>query len=269
MTAPGAPTSLTLEEIEAQEAAATAAGQKPDLTKIVLEGDVPEHLKGKSVKELLDYANGLGTSLKTSEEARRAAEARAAAVPAAPAAAAAPVVEEPKELTDEEFAELFRTDPLTAVKKMNEQATRRVEKNLDLRIGTLVKGGASSAEQAARAKYPEEFTLFGDEITKMVANLPNKDPLSRPEAWDDMISYIRGKPGNFDKLFEHRNSKGREAAAAAAQQEQEAQSGVTMTSMTVAPAGGKPNKNSLDDTEKEIARNLGMTEADYIKWRNV
>ena len=249
-----------------------AAGNKPDLTKITLGEEVPEHLKGKSVKDLIDYANGMGTSLKASEEARRAAEARAAAVAAAPAAAApaaaAPVEE--KEITDDELSEMYRTDPMGAITKMNERAIKRVERNFEMRIGTLVKGGTSSAEQAARAKYPDEFALFGAEISQMVANLPNKDPLSRPEAWDDMISYIRGKPGNFDKMWEHKNKKGNDAAAQAAREAQEREAGVTMTSMTAAPGGSpRKDKNTLDDTEKEIARNLNMSEADYIKWRNV
>lgn len=271
MSAPVAPVSVTLEEVGAQEAAAAAAANKPDLTKIIIDGDVPEELKGKSVQDIIAYAGGLGKSLRTSEEGRRAAEAKAAAVaaaPAAPAAAAAPVLEEPKELTDEELAEMFRTDPLGAIKSMNAQATRRVEKNFEARIGTLVKGGASSAEQSARAKYPEEFEIFGDQITAMVASLPSKDPLSRPEAWDDMISYIRGKPGNFDRLWEHKNKKGQAAAAAAAQAAQANEAGVSLAPSAGAPAARKGN-TVLDATEKEIAANLGMTEADYIKWRDV
>lgn len=262
MSDPAGPVSITLDEMEAQQAAeAAAAGQKPaDLTAIKLEGDhVPAELRGKSIAEAIQQYGSVAAALKISEQARTAA-------PAAPPAA--PVVEEPKDLTNEELAALHAEDPLRAMQVMQEQADRRAQKNLDIRLAPIAAGAAAQVEQAARTKYADEFALFGDQISQLAAQIPNaKQVLTNPAAWDDLISLIRGRPGNFDKIIEHKSS-GRQLITQRQAQEQQQES-VGFTESSNVRGRRELSIGTLDPIQKEIAAKMNMSEAEYVQWSKV
>jgi hypothetical protein len=255
---------VTLEELEA----VGTAPVKPKLDEIKLDGDgIPDEFKGKSVAELVQFAKGAGDSLKLSEAERK----RLAELP--PPQQQQQIVvqqpkEEPKELTDEELAELHSRDALAAIRYMNARALRTIEQNFDKRLGGLVGGAAATAESAARTKYPEEFALFGDQIKAMTAALPSKEPLSQPQAWEDMVSYIRGQPANFDKLVAHRAEKSRAKLEEDARTRQIAEAGPAMRSEIRAPAPGS-QAGKLDAIQLECARNLNMTPEEYAKWQKM
>ena len=256
---------VTLDELGALD-------QKPSAIKledVKLEGDdVPEELKGKSAKDLLAATRVAAEALGKSEQARRDLEARLAAVPAPAAPAPVQPPPAPKELTKEEIAELYQRDPIEAIEYMNARAERRVEENFTRRLGTLATGATTSAETYARSKYPDEFSLFNDQIKMMVERLPDKTALVRPEAWDDMISYIRGLPANFDKLVEHRGRKSTDAAAETARAAQAAAAGPTVTPSAAGPKGpSHTGGGKLSDLEREVAGVLGVSEADYLKYK--
>lgn len=203
----------------------------------------------------------LQEALRISEEARQ----RQAA-----SFAPEPKVEPPKRMTREELNDLYQKDPLAAIAVMQEESMRTVSENLEKRLSPLVSGGAQNAREAAKARHPEAFELFGSAIDEYVSALPDKTVLNNPRAWDDLVSYIQGQPGNLDKVVNKRLEK----KAAEAQEAQRAAAGTHTRSEMRAPAptGGR---NTLDETEKEIARalNPGLTPeeayAEYNKWRRV
>ncbi len=257
------PTSVTMDEIEQLQQDQPEA----DLSKVTLVGDdVPEDLRGKSVKDALARLGGLSEALKVSEQARKQAETNAQL--ALSGRQDPPKSEEPpapKELTEDELRELYEENPLQAISVMQDQAIRRAERNLESRLGPMMTGTAAQVENAVRAKYADEFELFGDQITSLAASVPNgKAVLSNPAAWDDLIALVRGRPGNIEKLITKKTS-GRTVDQA--RQEQIGATGFTGSGGqrgTTREVGGQ-----LDPIQKEIAEKLDMSEADYIKWSKV
>lgn len=223
-------------------------------------------LEAKARQEALAAAGddprikALQEALRISEEAR---QRQAASL------APEPKVEEHKRLSREELNELYQRDPLAAIAAMQEESIRTVSENLEKRLSPLVSGGAQNARQAAKARHPDAFELFGREIDEYVEALPDKTVLNNPRAWDDLVSYIQGQPGNIDKIVTKRQEKKAEEARLA----QAASAGAHTKSEMRAPAG--TSKDTLDETEKEIARalNPGLTPeeayAEYNKWRRV
>lgn len=226
-------------------AAAAAAGQSPEAARIA----------------------ALENALRISEEARKRQENLPGREPAPPAP-------EPKpKLTREQLKELHEKDPLAAIEYLLEGTVALQNENLERRLTPLVSGGLEAQKAAARARYPDEFELFGSEIEHML-----KDPridqkaLSQPKAWDDLISYIRGN--NFDKLVEHRGKRDRDRAQREAQERERAAAGTHA-------AGGERRppppavETGLDKTEQTIALglfpHLSEDEAykEYTKWKGV
>ncbi len=247
---------------------ATETQNQPDLSQVKLDGDnVPEHLRGKTAADVLAQLTSMGEALKLSEQARKQAETNAQLALQA-RAPEPPPVEEPQELTEEALKELYDNDPLKAIALMNDQAIRRAEKNLSARLDPLFSGTAAQVEAAARSKYQDEFALFGDQITQMASQIPNaKAVLGNPAAWDDLVSLVRGRPGNLERLIE------KKTAGAATQQRQTAQQQQVETMGFSDNGGTRPRSGSgmtsLDSIQAEIADKLGMSHADYIKWSKV
>jgi len=236
---------------------------------VKLEGDgIPAELQGKTLAEALSLTQKLSESLKLSEEARQQAMMMAqvaAKTPSAPAKAEPPP--EP-EVTDEQLAEMMQENPVAAVKLMQERAIKQAVAHYDQRLEPLFRGNVSSALEAAKAKYADEFELFGEEIQQTIDNLPDPSAMANPRAYTDLVAYVRGKDGNFDKLVAHRISKTQKVDAEAARAAQAAGAGFNVkpgVSLPSSVSGG----GQLDDTQKEIARNLNMSEEDYLKWSKV
>jgi hypothetical protein len=231
MAAPVQPmnNSVSLDEIEQQMAPPAI---QPDVATLKLDGQgIPEQYQGKTVAELIQMQEQLAQSLKLSEHGRilaqQAAQAPVAAAPAAPA--------EPAPLTDEELAELHANEPVKAIRYMQDQAVRAATRNFEARIAPMMQGSSSSAENAARAAYPEEFAALGSEISAMIQTLPNKGVLTDPAAWDQLIGYVRGQKGNFEKFIAFKDSKKAGANLSAARQAQEAGAGMSFAPSYAAP----------------------------------
>jgi len=260
------PESVSIDELE--QVAGSVTAQKPNLSELKLESDdVPEEFKGKAVTEVLARAEQLKKALQLSEETRlslaQALEGRSKDTVQPPP----PPVEEEPFLTDEQIQEIFQEDALKAVRIMNDQAIRRAQKHVEARLAPILSGSQSSAEQNARQKYAAEFSLFGDQIEATAKGLPNPAVLANSSAWDDLISYIRGRPGNFDRLMAHHEQQKAGQNQQTAQQTQSEASGFTARSSVAAPVA--QSAGELDETQKEIARTLGMDYADYVRWSKV
>jgi hypothetical protein len=233
--------------------------------------DVPENLRGKTARDLLNYAKSVEQALKTSESARQEALILAQTASAAagkPPVAAPPEPKPEPELTREQLRELYETDPLAAIEAMQRQALVKAESHLQARLEPLISGAGQSAEQIARTKFPEEFEVLSDEIKQMVESLPDKRMLSQPGNWEQLVTYVRGQ--HMDKMFNHRMAKATTTAAEDARREQIASAGFhgqpdqrAGSTVATSPTG---KKVVWDDYTAEIARTLGMSKEDYIAW---
>lgn len=181
--------------------------------------------------------------------------------------------EEP-ELTEEQLAELFQKEPIKAIAYMQTKANKAIEDNIAKRLDPLISGGATGARELTRAKYPDEFQLFEKEISAMLDNPAiSKSAMNQPKAWEDLIFYVRGQPGNMEKLIELRTGRERGKAADDARTAQAAAAGAHTRSDVRPPVMSVGA--DLDDTEREIARtiNAGLDPeeayAEYKKWRGV
>lgn len=255
--------SMSIEELEVLE----RQPQNTDLSKIQLDGEsVPEGLRGKSVNDVISRMNSMEEALRLSEQARKQAETNAQLALSRGGEPQKPAEEETaQELSEEQIKELYEEDPIKAIQVINDQALRRAEKNLEIRLAPMMRGTSAQVEQAVRSKYADEFELFGDQITQLAGTVPNKEAvLSNPAAWDDLIALVRGRQGNMEKLIA-RKSGGHTPTQAREMQTQ---------TMGFTGTGGprqsaSPSNGQLDPIQKEIAEKMNMSEAEYIKWMRV
>jgi len=261
---------VTFDEIEAQLNAVEAAALAPKLDENKVDGaEVPESLRGKTVREILAHTQALEDTLRMSESARQQALTMAQIAAQRGSDIPKSVEPEPEPLiTAEDVAAAFQDDPTKGIQlmtKMNDQSIARAASSFAQRIDPLLSGTVGAVELQARQKYPDEFQLYSDEIKDVLGRLPNKNAMSSMDSWDDMIAYVRGK--NPEKLFQHRMSAETTRKAGEAQEQQRTVAGLSMTSAqrTPAPSGGPV----FDDTTKEVCKVLGISEADYAKWSKV
>jgi hypothetical protein len=255
------PQSHDLDELAGMQAPAG-----PSILETALEGDsVPAEFRGKKFADVLGMFSNLKTALRTSEEARTQALATtqllAERQAPAPVQAPAPQVghQADREPTDAEWKEMFENDPFAYQQKRFEIIEKRIAKGVDARLQPSTLTAAESSKQMARGKYPEAFEVLGKEIDEFVDQaFPSADArssLAAPGAWERVVQYVQG--ANLDKIISHRRSK--EASTAAAQR-QEAErkfaAPVANGGRPATPRGGKLTPASLDETSKEIARNL-------------
>lgn len=254
-------TSMTMEEIEKSlEEGKPSDGTKTD-TK--LEGDViPESFRGKTIDEVLKDNQRLQDSLRLRDA--EASTYRSALESRQQPASVAPAADAPAELTREQIAEIYAEDPLKAIEVMNDQAIRRAEQHLAVRLGSIEQGTISAAEAQARAKYPDEFELFGDDLIKFKNQMPNQGIFATTKGWEDMISYIRGQDGNIDKLIAKRTGNLRTSNTAREQERSSA-------GFSRSPRRETPMNSSHQATkeQEQVAEGLGMTIDEYLRWDKV
>ena len=256
---------LSVEEMEAMSRALAA----PDLTKIELGSTNLGTFKGKTASELIVHAKALEDSLRLSEQGRTQAEQLAAIAarqqPVAPVVAAP----EPEKLpTDEEIQRLYDENPVAPIKVMAERAAKIAAQSFQARLEPLMASSTVSAETTARAKYAEEFSVLGDQIQDVVKMIPNaKQALTNPAAWDDIIAYVRGKPGNFERLVEAKAAK--QAPVQAQQAHQQQQANVGFQPAPTGRSGIYRSDGSPDPVAMEIAEKTGLTWAEYVQWSKV
>lgn len=252
---------VTLEEMEQglkdAEAKAQADAKKAE-----------DEAKAKAAATEDPKVVALREALRLSEESRQRTERALAEGRTATPPPPAPVQE--KELTKEELSELYKNDPLAAIEYMQAKAVRTVEQNVTQRLQPLMHGNASTLEEQMKAKYPDEFAVFGDQIKDFVSKA-DKSTFSVAGNWEDMINWMRGR--NFDKLVEHKAEKKRVKDTADAQAAQVAAAG-THVGSTVRAAAPVSSTGAFDDTTKAIIKELTASgildpkdpEGDYRKY---
>lgn len=254
---------MTMDEIEAS--LQDTATPTTDPTTVKLEGEkVPETLRGKTLAEVLDRQEKLEQSLRLSEAERLALRNRPEAEPKAPEP---PPVEEYKPLTKEQIQALYEEDPLKAFEAMQNDALMRADQHFNQRFSRIEGSVATTQESWAQQQFGDEFKVLGKEIKAMVDKIPDKRVLNTKEGWSDLVAYVRGQEGNFEKLWEYKSKGTQPKDPASARAEQAEESGFSPRP-TTRSAPPKPDQQ-LDATTREIAQNLGLTEAEYIKWANI
>ena len=243
-----------------------------DYSKVTLDGeDIPEAFRGKSVSDLVTTISRLGDALKVSEDARVAlktsSEALAEARRAPPPAAPPPAPQPDPELNDEQLQALYDESPRKYQDYLAQQSERRMTRMMQGYLAPVVGNSADMALREARQRFPEEFVAFGKDIEKFVSEMPDKNILATPGAVDQMMDYMRGK--NWKAFQDHIAAK-QNGSLREAQHQLSAQTPADF-SRSPAPApvprsgGGARRPVQLDDTMKEIAAILGVSEEDYAK----
>ena len=270
MTQPGS--SVTMDEIAEQIAAGAAAGADPSTMK--LEGDmIPEPFRGKTVADILAQQKLMADAVEQSNRKVRELESANVNRPASVQQFEAPVAQPDPRLSKEQLAELFEKDPIGAVAYMQDIAIKDAANQFERRFAPLTAGSAQAAENSAKAKFADEFALFGGEIKNVIDAMPDKSILANPAAWDNIISFVRGKPENFDKLMAIRTSKAAEAAALAARTAESHAAGASMTS-SVRPgapsvAVSSEGNYGLNADEMHAADVMGTSYKDYAHWKKI
>lgn len=263
------------------DAAAAAAGgtaapaggaAAADLYNQRLDGErVPENLRGRSVGEMIDFAIRRDEALRISENARQ----DLLRVAGQPRSAERPPVEQPKILTKDELNALFSEDPAAAMEYMVNLRGGQLVAHVDRRLDGLSHANVNTAEAYAREKYKDEFAMFGPQITAFIEGVDDKSAFGNRKAWDDLVSYVRGIPENFEKLIETRMKRGTADVAETARGRERAATGFVATSTRRAPAlDTGESEMELDPTAREIAEKLGsfnnpdgsLNMKEYLKW---
>lgn len=264
---------FTIDELESQFAKPEGSvASKPDekspqqmaaeLFSTKLEGDhIPESIRGKSIAEIVQQSNSLERALSVSEDARKRA-VYTQPYPSQPA----PVQ---PDMTPEKMNELFLENPFEAVRQMLNVAGGSVLEHVDRRLQPLAGAGAAAAQRYAEQAHALEFKLFKDQIDDFVKQSGNPSAWSDPKSWDDLVSYIRGRPENIDKYYEARSKTTTTEQANAARTAEAGSAGASLVSKK-GPSGpaGKDNDFGLDEIEKEICRVSGWDYGEYHKWKN-
>lgn len=246
-------TTVTLDEMEQQAGKKEETPPpKPNASEVKLDFEgIPDALKGKGLTEIMETLERTQKALRMSEDARLALRRSIETGESAPVRTVEEVPESQKPLTREQLKELITEDPLAAYDYMQNNMIAALDDHLNTRFEPLVRGNAGTMEAQAREKYKAEFELFGDQIE---AAKKQVDPriLMTANGWDDIVSYIRGRPQNFETLLTHRSKP----TAEAARTKQQEDVGFTASRGSNNPPATGGNKVELDETQKEIAREL-------------
>ena len=237
---------------------------KQDLSSVKIDEGTDE-IKGRSVAEIVERLKNTETALRISEEARKSSSSRSA-----PVSEPTPVAE-PAEVSDEDIVKLMQEDGVKALQVIRTQLERRLAAHVERRMGPLAGGAVNTAQADAERRYADEFALFGDQIRDYVSKTTDRSVFTDPRQWDNLVSWVRGSPGNFEKLIEHRTKNN---ASVNARSEQRSMAGHSARpARSVAGGAAAGDDYGLDETEKEIARGMmpGVPAAkayrEYKKWK--
>jgi hypothetical protein len=233
----------------------------------------PEDIKtpeGKTLAEVLEHQRRLEESLKLSESARAALQASLQKPQEQPRQEAPQPEREP--LTREKLAEIYQEDPIKAIAMMQDDAMERAAAHVEARLSQIQAGTVDQAENWAKQEFKDEFAVLGDQIEAFRREIPNQAVFTTKKGWEDLIAYVRGQRGNFEKYLEYKQN-GPARTPERARTEAEFSTGFTPT----APVRSKIPEGpvDLDQTTVRIAMNLfpDLREADaireYKRWSNI
>lgn len=234
----------------------------------------PEDIKtpdGKSLADILEHQRRLEESLKLSESARIALQ-QAAERPASPAPQPQQPEPQREPLTREKLAEIYQEDPIKAIAMMQDDAIARAAEHFETRLNQLQVGTEGAAEDWAKKEFADEFAVLGKEINAFKAQIPDQSIFTTKKGWEDLVSYVRGQRGNFERYLEHKTGNPPRTPSDARREAEDA-AGFSTTSRQRSSIPDATRR--LDPTTEAIAENLfpDLTKeqaiAEYIKWANI
>ncbi len=260
---------VTIDEMEQASKAAEPAAKPTDLSSIRFDdSSVPEHLKGKTAAELVQMVERTRESLRLSEDARQALVNSAGRVGDPREERREEPVDESDSITRDQLAELFKDDPMKAMEIYEKRLLKNLGGHLNERFQPLVKGSIAQQQNQARSKYATEFELFADQINE-VAEQVDPSVLTTAKGWEDIVSYVRGQPQNFEKLISRAANGGRTASDA--RREQIEDIGFS-TGRSPRQEATSIDFMGLDEVQRKIAENQfpdlspQKAYAEYKKW---
>ena len=230
-----------------------------------LGNDAPEPFRGKSINDLFNEVQKLQNTNKINEEVIR----RMSAEPPKPQiiqvgqpVPVAPVQQGPNE--EELTAMIADDDPKVRMQAWNIMQQRNntmLAQALERRLEPLAGGAVSAAESAARQKYPLEFELFASEIDQYKSRVP-REAFTNPQAWDELMNQVRGQNAlRFVTEFQKRSGT---RSLESVQAEAAANAGFVPPVRQTGPSGSPGGPSTLDDLQRKVAAEFGMTDQEYI-----
>lgn len=265
--APGS-NQVSLTDYEAEQ---TQSALPPTPGEIKLDGDaIPEEYRGKTVADIIARAKATESALRISEDARlslsQSAQNRQDAPPSQQQEPEVP------NITREQIQELYEKDPIEAMELVNNLAIARAEKHMNNRFGQLVSSVSDTTENWAKQEFADEFKVLGKEIEEFRRSLPDQRVFTSKKGWEDLVSYVRGQRGNYEKLMDYKQG-GRQPQRTLelARTEQDMDSGF-------APAPRRSSvpvaAGNMDVTEKKIMNEFidsgtFKDENEYLRWKSM
>lgn len=243
---------------------------KPKASEFVIDDEeAPEDLRGKSAADVLAELKRAREALRISEDARLAlVNSQEALTDARKAPVAAPIAapDPDPELTDEQLDALYEESPRKHAEYLQQRTETRLMRAVEQRVAPLAGSSSALMLRDAESRYPDEFAVFGKDIQNFISSMPDKSALSNPKAMDDLVDYMRGK--NYKKFEEYRLNKNKgDIDEARDSMRRETPPGFERQPRLVGGSGGGGRKGGvqLDQTQREVAAALGLSEAEYAE----
>jgi len=218
--------------------------EKPPETpkSVVLDGDdIPEAFRGKPAKEVIDQILSTSTELETlkrqlaERDAYWQAELEKAKKSTAPPSQ--PTEEEIRQAKEREFL----ADPIKFLEKHHAERTAPI-------VNQYLEDQSHIQREFAKQRIGvKEFTRLEKRIDELIKAVP-LEARARPETWDVAYTVALGE--------EYRKKLSEESAKAGLHIEGEG-----------TPSPEKVKKPQLSDEERNVASKFGMTEEEYLKWK--
>src|SRR5438094_9868395 len=154
-------------------------------------------------------------------------------------------------------------DPVEQLReRMNDDPIGVLDQHFQSRIAPLANTYAENqaalnrqltAERMGRDEVNRElWQKYEKEVDEFMSTMPGQVRV-QPNAYENEFKFILAQ--HLDEVIEHRTSKKTEAEKRA------------FVEPATAAEGARPKKVDLSDLEKQVARGLGLTDEEYIKWR--
>lgn len=205
----------------------------------VIDGeDIPEAFRGKPVKEVIDQLLSTSTELEKLKSEMAQKEAALLQELEKSRQVAQPKTEE--ELKREREREFF-TDPISFLEKHHSERLAPI-------VNQYLEDQAKLQREFARQRIGErEFRKFEKRIDELIQGVPLAQR-ARPETWDIAYTVALGEEARKSIV------------------ERAAKEGYYVEAETLAPKE-KEKKPELSEEERKVAARFGMTDEEYIKWK--
>lgn len=156
--------------------------------------------------------------------------------------------------TQEDIRERFANDPVSVLDEHYRARTAPI-------VGAVTENLAKQNRDMAFMKFQQEkipgtdkslVEVYGKEVDEFMRNMP-PDTRANPGTYDAAMKWVRSQ--HVDEEVEMRHQARVEAEKRA------------FVEGPASGSPGKPGKPSLTEIEREVAKGLGLTEEDYLQYR--